>query len=222
MKAFQKKALPAAVSLALGLGSLVPAVAQAGWYVGAGVGSSSFDQSVATDSTLAGAIDQLSPDVTNFDVDDSDTGWKVFAGYQFNDYFALEGHYVDFGAVKANASGTYDGGEGSFTGSGKVDVTGFGMSAVGSIPFLEHFAVLAKLGVTRWMADQSGTTFLIDGSDYCASNDCSANDNGIDVSFGAGLAWHITDQISVRAEWEDFGLGSDSVDLYSASVTWGF
>ncbi len=225
MKALQKKALPTAIGLALGMGTLLPLAAQACWYVGAGVANSSFDDEIGTESSLADAIHAQNPDSASINVDDSDTGWKVFGGFQFNDYFALEGHYIDFGSAETSASGTYDGGEGtsSFSGSGKVDVTGFGVSAVGSLPFMEnHFALLAKIGVFRWMADQSGNAALSDGGNWCAANSCESSDEGIDVSFGAGLDWHITPQISARLLWENFKLENEGADFYSASVIWGF
>ena len=49
-----------------------------GFYVGAGVGQS-----------------KIEADDINFDEDD--TGFKVFGGYQFNKYFAVELAYIDGG-----------------------------------------------------------------------------------------------------------------------------
>ncbi|MCC7488008.1 MAG: outer membrane beta-barrel protein [Gammaproteobacteria bacterium] len=226
MKSAKKNALSAAISLALGAGALLPVAAQAGWYAGVGIGSSSFDDEVGTQSALADAIRAQGPDSASFKVDDSDSGWKIFGGFQFNEYFALEGQYVDIGSAKTSASGSYDGGEGggqAFSGSGEVDVTGFGVNAVGSLPFMDnHFSLVGKIGVFRWMADQSGTTSLGGGGDWCAANACGTDDEGIEVTYGAGLDWHITDRITARALWENFNLENDGADFYTASIIWGF
>ncbi|HEU5282508.1 MAG TPA: outer membrane beta-barrel protein, partial [Burkholderiales bacterium] len=64
-----------------------PAFAQdeAGFYVGGGIGQSELKDACDGDG------------LTVTDCDDTDTAWKLFAGYWFNKYFAVEGGYIDFG-----------------------------------------------------------------------------------------------------------------------------
>ena len=70
-----------------------PAAAQdAGWYIGAAYGMTSFD----LDTT----------GITNPTVDDSDSGFKIYGGFQFNKHLGAEVGYVDAG--KATFSGKID------------------------------------------------------------------------------------------------------------------
>ena len=71
------------------------AMAQAsGWYIGANVGQAraKIDDPRITSSLLAAGFT-----TTSIKDDDRDTGYKLFTGYQFNRYFALEGGYFDLG-----------------------------------------------------------------------------------------------------------------------------
>lgn len=213
------KALPAAISLALGAGALLPAAAHAGWYVGVGGGSSSLDEEIATEGELSAFVDDLDPDTVSLSTDDSDTGWKVFGGYRFNDWVALEGQFTDLGTVSvSNASGTYDGGEGSFSGAGDADVEAFGVNAVVSWPILDMMDVHAKVGVARWSVDESGALSITEDGDFAGS----ASDEGIDVTYGAGIGFTFLENLGVQIDWENFSIGSDDVDFVSGSVTWEF
>jgi OOP family OmpA-OmpF porin len=219
MQGFRKKALPAAISLALGTGALLPGAAQAGWYVGVGAGQSSLDEEIATEGQLSSFVDELSPDTLSLSTDDSDTGWKVFGGYRFNDWFAAEGYYADLGTVSVtNASGTYDGGEGSFSGAGDVDVEGFGVNVVGIWPILDFMDVHARLGMVRWTEDESGALSTTEDGTISGS----VSDEGIDVTYGAGVGFTFMEHLGFSVDWENFSIGSDDVDLVSGSVTWEF
>jgi hypothetical protein len=219
MHGSNKKALPAAISLALGAGTLLPAAAQAGWFVGVGGGGSSLDEQIATEGDLAALLDELDPDDVSLSTDDSDTGWKFFGGYRFNDWVALEGQFTDLGTVSvSNASGTYDGGEGSFSGAGDADVEAFGVNLVLSWPLFDLMDVHAKVGVARWSVDESGSI----STDLDGILSASASDEGIDVTYGAGLGLTLFEHLGLQVDWENFSLGSDDVDLVSGSVTWEF
>ena len=224
MKAFREQALLAAICVALGTTVLAPATAQAGWYFGAGAGNTQFDDEIATDSDLWGAVASINPYDIFQTTGNSDTGWKVFGGYQFNQYLAFEGQYADFGSVSAKATGNFDGGEG-FTASNAVDVTGWGVNVVGTLPFLEHFAAMLKVGAFRWDSEQSKPEFVTTSTgNYCAANPgpCYSSDDGTDLNFGAGVKWFITDTFAVQVEWENYKISSNDLQLFSGSVSWGF
>lgn len=65
-----------------------------GWYSGLSVGRSQFG---IRDSILPVTGATLS----NLSRDESSTGYKLYGGYQFNQNFALEGGYADFGKFDA-------------------------------------------------------------------------------------------------------------------------
>ena len=80
--------LSALAALALTASMAARADVQPGFYMGAGVGSTKIDDDGFDD----------------IDFDDSDTGFKVFGGYSFNQNFAIEASYFDLG----EASGSFD------------------------------------------------------------------------------------------------------------------
>lgn len=198
--------LLAAALLALaGLVAASRASAQPGFYVGASGGKSDFDNDIATGLITSGTVDTQS------------SGFKIFGGYQFNDYFGLDIAYVDLG--KANYSGSYFGAP--VTG-GKVEVWGLNLSAVGTYPLNSTFAVFGKIGLFAWEAKAKDTTGGIGFSDTL---------NGADFSLGAGFRVRFTKNLSGRIEWERFGLGGSdyyhdydlgNVDMLSVGIAYNF
>lgn len=144
-----------AVAVVLGVALTIPMLAFGatngpGGYVGAAAGRSSLQDK---DQALPGA-----------DVDDTDTGWKVFGGYTWNPYVALELGYVDFG--KFSASGQ----------SGEWKVKGVDLSVLGVWPLPNQFSLFGKVGANRWKVDNDVSGFG------------STSDNGVDVSLRCGRA----------------------------------
>ena len=80
MKLLNKAAIAATTLLAL---SPLTALADGGFYVGGSVGSSS-----------------LSNDFDGFEVDTDSTAFRLIAGWEFNDFFSLEGGYHNFGELE--------------------------------------------------------------------------------------------------------------------------
>lgn len=182
--------LAAALLVLAGVVAASRASAQPGFYFGASVGKSDFDNDIATGLITSGTVDTQS------------SGFKIFGGYQFNDYFGLDIAYVDLG--KATYSGSYFG---TPVTGGKVEVWGLNLSAVGTYPLNSTFAVFGKVGLFAWEAKAKDTTGGIPFSDTVG---------GGDLSFGAGLSIRFTKNLSARVEWERFGLtGSDYGSSYS-------
>ncbi|HEX7043747.1 MAG TPA: outer membrane beta-barrel protein [Burkholderiales bacterium] len=178
-----------AAPLLLGASLAAPGLAWAQQgFVGLGVGSSSL---VDENDAMPGA-----------NVDDSDTGWKVFGGYSFNELLAVEVGYVDFGEFSA-ATGSWE-------------ATGINVSALGTWPLGSEFSLLGKVGANRWDAERRlGAT--------------SGDDTGTDILYGVGLQYDFTDQIGGRFEWERFAnvgepgvTGESDLDLLSVSVAYKF
>ena len=150
-----------------------PAVAQdTGFYVGAGIGDFGID-------------------VGGFD--GSDVGYKVFGGYRFIDYLALEVEYLDGGTVEDRGF--------------EIDVSGFNLSAVGILPLGERFDIFAKLGMIFWDADTNGF----------------GSDSGEDFSWGVGGGFRFTDQFGMQLEYQGFEIeDTDTVDMISLGASWQF
>jgi OOP family OmpA-OmpF porin len=168
----------------------------AGFYVGGSLGQSSFDKDIVRELITSGRVDT------------SDTGFKVFGGYQFNRNFGLELAYVDLG--KASYSG--------FAGpdpviGGKVEVTGVNLSAIGAWPVAPNFDVFGKIGFLSW-EDKA--------SDVTAGDPFSDKIDGTDLSFGFGANWHLTKNVRLRVEWERFRVDDTDADLFSVGAVYKF
>ena len=185
----------AAVLVLSGLVAASQAPAQ-GFYMGVSVGQSNFDDS--------NAIPDL---ITSGSVDGSDTGFKIFGGYQFNQYFGLDLAWVDLG--KAGYSGRF--GAANVTG-GTVDASGLNFSAVGTLPLGSNFALFGKIGFFAWESK---------ASDVTGGLPFSGTEDGTDVSYGIGASFNFTKNLSMRAEWERFKAVGD-IDLLSIGVVFKF
>src|SRR4051812_3102838 len=103
-----------------------------GWYVGANVGQSraTIDNARITSGLQAGGLGTSS--ITN---DDRDLAYKIYSGYQFNRYFALEGGYFDLGQFGFSATtvpaGVY---------SGNTRLRGLNLDLVGILPITEKLS----------------------------------------------------------------------------------
>lgn len=186
------------VAAVLALGGPVAAsqAAAQGFYIGGSVGKSDFDDNNA----IPGLI-------TSGTVDGSDTGFKIFGGYQFNPNFGVDLAWVDLG--KASYSGTFSGLP--VTG-GTVKTSGLNVSAVGTLPLKSGFALFGKVGFFAWDAKANDTT---GGVPF------SGSENGTDVSFGVGASYDFTKNIGIRAEWERFKAEGD-INLLSVGLVYKF
>lgn len=70
--------------------------------------------------------------------DDSDMGWKVFAGYDFSERIAFEVGYNSLGEMQSSTK--------------KTKVTGYELAAVGKMPLNDQIGLFGKAGLFRWEA----------------------------------------------------------------------
>src|SRR5207342_2946038 len=87
--------------------------AESGWYLGGGIGQS---QANIADDRISTQLSGYGLTMTSIDDDDKDTGYKLFGGYKFNKYFAVEGGYFNLGKFGFTANTTPPG---TFTGTAK-------------------------------------------------------------------------------------------------------
>ena len=160
-------------------------------YMGIGIGSASYD----VDLTALGA--------GNFEEDG--TGTKVYGGYAFNKYYALEAAYYNFAEASVGAVETSPG-SGTFA-SAAADMKGFGAYAVGMYPVSKEFSLIAKLGVLSWDADLT-------------VNAASGSNNGTDVAFAVAASYAFTKELLAVVEWESFD--SDNPELTMLSIGFKF
>ena len=131
---------------------------------------------------IGGSLGQARP---NFDtvgaaanvgtgISSSDGIYKVFGGYQFHQYFSVEGTYINLGSYTTTTTAT-------------VEPAGWGVALVGAWPIGNSFSVLGRLGEYRMRLRLKP----IDRAD-----------NSWSPSFGAGLKYDFNPKFSARGEFE--------------------
>lgn len=203
----------AASSLALGSMALAPAASAqvAGWYVGAGFGSSRTDIDTGRVNAGLAALGLTGVATT---ADETDTGWKLFAGYQVNRNFAIEAGYVDLG--RAGLSSTFTGPvAGTARGDGRA--TAWHVDAVGILPLNGSLALLGRVGIVA-----SETRVSVGGTPAGLIASAARKDRETSYKLGLGLSYDLTRTLGVRGEWERFRVadgdgGTHTVDLFSVS-----
>ncbi len=189
------------------------------FYIGAGLGgttvkdapsASEFDSDLASIGITASSS-----------VDDTDTGWKLYGGYMFNQNLAVEASYADLGelsidsTITAPLAGTL---------ATTWEAQTLAVSAVGIWPLAYNFEIFGKAGFHYWDAEITATAT---GGGGAASG--SDDDNGTDVLYGIGAAYNLNDNFALRAEWERYSnigddntTGESDVDMWSAGVQYSF
>jgi OOP family OmpA-OmpF porin len=169
----------------------LPAFGQeSGWYVGGAIGQSKFK---FDRGAIEGPFAAAGLGTTGFTYDETDTAWKLFGGYKFNRYFALEGAYLDLGKFSTSSR--------VISGAPPVNVSfalktkeAFDLAAVGIVPIGSQFSVFGKLG---------GYSIKTEGTGSGATT-VTGSDRGTGVLWGVGVGYDFARNLGVRAEYELF------------------
>ena len=154
---------------------------------------------------------------TSIKDDDEDIGFKIFGGYQFNEYFAIEGGYFDLGEFEFKATTVPAG-----TLNGRIELKGVNLDAVGILPITDKFSAFARVGVIYAEAEDSfkGTGLVTVTNPHPSKWDAN-------YKFGAGVQSQFTEALGVRAEAERYrindAVGNDGdIDLFSVGEIYRF
>lgn len=173
-----------------------------GPYVGVGIGQ--FDVEI---DDIEGVGDTLQ------NLDSDDTAWKVFFGWRFNPYIALEADYIDLGAPNGNfdASGS--------SGQYELDFAGFAAYAIGSLP-LGIFDLSAKVGYYWHDVDVH-----VDFDNIGPNNGdvFDSDESGEAFVYGVGVGVTFFEHINVKLEYEVMDLeDTDDANTLWLNGAWRF
>jgi len=168
--------------------------AESGGYIGLGVGLS---QANIAGGRISSELQGSGLTMTSIDEDNADVGYKLFGGYKFNKYFAVEGGYFNLGKFGFTATTTPPG---TFTGSGKFQ--GLNLDAVGILPLSQKFSAFGRVGYiyTETKDSFSGSG---GGTGVAASNPNPEKKDG-NYKYGLGAQYDFTYNLGLRAEWERY------------------
>jgi OOP family OmpA-OmpF porin len=138
------------------------------------------------------------------------TGVKIFGGYQFNKYFALEGGYYDLGRFGYIATTIPTGAL-----NGAIQLRGLNFDTVGFLPIAEKFSVFGRLGLNY---GQSRDNFTSSGA--VAVTDANPSSNSFNMKAGVGIQYDFGESLGLRGEWERYRINDavgtrGDVDLLS-------
>ncbi len=195
-----------------------------GFYAGFGFGQSTTKGWSTSNiiADLAARPEGITAVATNSG-DNKSEGWKVFAGYQFNRYFALEGGFVDLGdadsryRVTAVAAPVAPAVASDYTGTlnSTIENDAWVLAAKASLPLTDSFAVFAKLGAANWSSNVRTSRVTINVKPLLSGE---RGAEGVDVYYGLGASYELVkDLLTLRAEWERF----DNVDGYDIDLMTG-
>jgi len=124
----------------------------------------------------------------------SDTGFKLFGGYNFTPNWGAEAAYNDFGN-SYSMKGTIGAVPYSVSGS---KAKNWSLAGVGTLPLSNEFSVFGKLG-WAWNDSNGGTATSAGTSVTLGSNRRSQ------PLYGVGASYAFTKNWAGRLEYEDFG-----------------
>jgi len=158
-----------------------------GFYVTASVGKTSADN---FQSDLDSSLRAFGLSVSNSSVSDGTT-ISAGLGYQFSDYVAIEGSYLDPGKFKyqATVSGAPL--------TAEVRATNFNVATLGFIPLNDQFSIYGKIGYSSGGSGSSevraaNQSFKYDGS------------SGSSFGYGAGVRFKLSDKVSIRGGYDKY------------------
>ena len=170
-----------------------------GVYVGGGWGQ--FNLDIDNADEFGASVESIA--------ESDDNAWKLFAGYRFNPYVALELAYVDLGrpSDELSSSGT--------RGNYQVEIAGFQPALIGTIP-LGPVELFGKLGYYYYDVD-----VRIDLDDPGPAINSSHSDS--DFAYGGGLGVTLFEHLHLRAEYEILDLDdAPNSDALWLTGSWRF
>jgi hypothetical protein len=188
----KKRALnPALAGLVLTF-ALAPfaALADSGFYVGGAVGGATLEADIGD-----AGIPELPASI-----DEDDTAYKVFAGYNFDlpvINLGVEAGYVDFGAPEIDTN----------VGQFELDPTGINLWGIAGVD-AGPLDLFAKVGYLMWDVEVSALGV-------------SASDDGSDLGYGLGVGFGLLG-FKVRGEYEVYDLDGADLSMLSLGILYQF
>ena len=182
---------------------------RSGPYVGASIGISNSDASASDlDADLA-ALGHTSSST----LDDTNEGWKLYAGYRLEQPFSIELGYVELGEITSTISTT------------STDIEDFNADVAEVHPFLGKGVYLAgqfspldrgpvevglRAGAWAWDADVE--------SKSAPAGDLDIDQDGVDPLIGLVVLFELTRYLELRIEYEKYYQDDQDADFLSAGV----
>lgn len=205
-----------AMSAVILVGMTLPAAAadRSGWYLGAGGGPA---RATIAEAEIKADLLASGYQTSEFRFDDRDIGYKIFAGYQMNNYFAFEGGYFDLGEFNYQATTIPAGSQ-----FGELTFRGWNLDLVGTLPLTERSSLFARVGAHKSTSD---VNFVGTGAVNILTPHYKKRSTH--YKFGVGYEYQFSPALALRLEAEryrmDDAVGNrGDIDLYSLNMLYRF
>jgi OOP family OmpA-OmpF porin len=141
---------------------------------------------------------------TSFNCDNTDNSVQISAGSMLGNFWGVELAYIDMGRISR--------------GGGTTKAQGLNLSLVGKAPVWQSLGVFGKVGTTYGRTETSA---------LLGSGVSNGSDRGFGLSYGAGVSYDFTPQLSATFGWDshDFrfaGSGRDAVRATSLGLQYKY
>jgi OOP family OmpA-OmpF porin len=146
--------------------------------------------------------------------DEKDFSWKIYGGYQFMKWIAVEGGYVDLGTAETQGPG------GSLGNESRADTQALAVSAVFTAPGLQAAGFYIKLGGAWWDQKREVATFGLPS--------VTSDETGGSALAGAGFRFPFNETLGIVFEYEHYfdvgksNVGQSDIGVFSAGLLWSF
>lgn len=174
---------------------------------------------LASNLYLVADIGQVKYEADGFS--ESDTGFTLGGGYQFNDTFAVEVAYRNLGEIKY--SEYEDLGDGDYyEGNFSDEVSALQVSLVAGFPVGESVNLYGRLGYADIDVDNSWSEIEVSGdSEFTSTGSITVSKNK--VLFGVGASYSLSEVFALRAEYGQYGKFNETkISSLTLGLTYGF
>ena len=172
-----------------------------------------------TEIDPGGQTSTLLPGVsaTSSTTDPKDTAYKLFSGYQFNRYVAVEGGYFNLGKNSFRATTSPAG-----TLAGETKAQGINLDLVGTLPLTDNFSLLGRVG-----AHHTWSKSTYSGTGAAAGVIGNSKRNGSDYKVGLGMQYEFNPSVWLRGDVERYRVKDAvgrraNVDMITVSLVFPF
>lgn len=173
------------------------------------VGAAAHDQTVRVPNFYSGETQSYAD--TEFATSEEGSPYRLFTGYQFNNFFALEAGFTDYLTKSFTLKSTDNASRVNLAGTSESISLDF--TSVLNIPMSNNFAFKAKLGATIWQNDID--LLAGDSSNPALESDSST---GTSLKSGLGATYAFNSRFAIMFDWDNRKVFDRNVETYSLGI----
>ncbi|WP_075879602.1 outer membrane beta-barrel protein [Vreelandella massiliensis] len=164
--------------------------------------------------------------------DDSDTFWRLGAGYALNEHWAIELFYEDLGEYSGSMTleGTSpQGASATLDATETVELSGVGAQLVGQWPLNERFSLLGTAGVSYLENEREYRAEVSNFNAPGQSGSQSDDSHEWVPTLGLGVSFQLNEQLDLRGRYtryfdagETDNLPAFDLDVLSVGLAWAW